>query len=143
MTNSRTEFPLNREFQTIAVQLLDQCFITEETTSSQLLTYELKNWGKTTNLSLAVSSGHTLFVAHSCSQELLTDIWGGVMTFRTQKSLKVDLELLSLSRKNYFAGFLLDLIHKSSLSMLIELLDATIHFVTTNIETDSQDLRTL
>ena len=96
MTNSQIEFPSNREFEAIAVQLLDQCFISEETTSSQLLTYELKNWGRTTNLSLAVSSGHTLFVAHSCSQELLTDIWGGVMTFRTQKSLKVGLELLAM-----------------------------------------------
>ena len=78
-----------REFQRLAVQLLDICFITDEPLASKLLTYELKNWGRTTNLSLAVSSEHIQFVAHSCNQELLTDIWSGVMTFRAQKSLKV------------------------------------------------------
>lgn len=101
MPDSQIEFFFNREFQRIAVQLLDQCFISEETTSSQLLTYELTNWGKTTNLTLAVSSGHTLFVAHSCSQELLTDIWGGVMTFRTLRSLKVDFDIPFSKNRNY------------------------------------------
>ncbi|XP_065060312.1 transient receptor potential cation channel subfamily M member 6-like isoform X1 [Rhopilema esculentum] len=76
------------EFQRLAVQLLDHCFVTDESRSSKLMTYELRNWGNTTNLNLAVTSGHTLFVAHSCNQELLTDIWSGVMTLRTLKSLK-------------------------------------------------------
>jgi len=82
------------EFQRLAVQLLDVCFITDESRASKLLTYELKNWGQTTNLGLAVSSDHIQFVAHSCNQELLTDIWSGIMTFKTQKSLKVVLCLL-------------------------------------------------
>ena len=82
-----------REFQRLAVQLLDVCFLTDEPRASKLLTYELENWGKTTNLSLAVSSGHIQFVAHSCNQELLTDIWSGLMTFKTQKSLKVNFTL--------------------------------------------------
>ena len=71
------------------------CFITDESHASKLLTYELKNWGQTTNLSLAVSSEHIQFVAHSCNQELLTDIWSGIMTFKTQKSLKVSFIVIS------------------------------------------------
>ena len=69
------------------------CFITDESRARKLLTYELKNWGQTTNLSLAVSSEHIQFVAHSCNQELLTDIWSGIMTFKAQKPLKVSFML--------------------------------------------------
>ena len=98
---SSRSFP--REFQRLAVQLLDHCFITDESRSSKLMTYELRNWGNTTNLNLAVTSGHTLFVAHSCNQELLTDIWSGVMTLRTLKSLKVS-SLLGLAKKNNFSS---------------------------------------
>ena len=78
-----------REFQKISTQLLNQCCLSNEVFSSKLLTYELNNWGDTTCLSLAVSSGHEAFVAHSCCQELLSDMWSGAMSFRTQQSLKV------------------------------------------------------
>ena len=73
------------------MQLLDVYFRKNEQYAIKLLKYELENWGKTTNLSLAVRSDHTQFVAHPCSQKLLTDIWNGQMTFQTKQSLKVNL----------------------------------------------------
>eukprot|EP00794_Sanderia_malayensis_P009473 gene9473-10461_t len=76
------------EFQKLAVQLLDQCFLIDEKRSNKLLTYELTNWGCSTCMTLAVSSEHEIFVAHSCCQELLNDMWAGAMTFRTYQSLK-------------------------------------------------------
>ena len=89
------------------MQLLDTCFITDEPRAMKLLTYELKNWGNSTNLSLAVSSGHIQFVAHSSNQELLTDIWSGAMSFRTQKSLKVSLHVLLFHILSYNGHFFL------------------------------------
>eukprot|EP00794_Sanderia_malayensis_P009475 gene9475-10465_t len=76
------------EFQDCAVNLLDQCFSTDEQISHNLLKYELTNWGNSTCLRLARYSNHESFIAHACSQKVLDGIWTGAMAFRNHESLK-------------------------------------------------------
>ena len=71
------------------MDLLDHCNNTDEMRAKQLLTYELKHWGKLTCLTLGVDAEHEEFVAHSCCQTLLTSIWAGAIKFRASESLKV------------------------------------------------------
>lgn len=55
----------------------------------KLLTYELKNWSNATCLQLAVAAKHRDFIAHTCSQMLLTDMWMGRLRMRKNSGLKV------------------------------------------------------
>lgn len=55
----------------------------------KLLTYELKNWSNSTCLKLAVAAKHRDFIAHTCSQMLLTDMWMGRLRMRKNPGLKV------------------------------------------------------
>lgn len=55
----------------------------------KLLTYELKNWSNSTCLKLAVAAKHRDFIAHTCSQMLLTDMWMGCLRMGKSNSLKV------------------------------------------------------
>lgn len=56
----------------------------------KLLTYELKNWSNATCLQLAVAAKHRDFIAHTCSQMLLTDMWMGRLRMRKNSGLKVN-----------------------------------------------------
>ena len=82
---------IHREFQTLALELLEHCFKIDDDYTQQLLTYELKNFSDQTSLSLAVAANHREFVAHSCSQMLLNDMWMGGLRMRKSTSLKVRL----------------------------------------------------
>lgn len=55
----------------------------------KLLTYELKNWSNSTCLKLAVAAKHRDFIAHTCSQMLLTDMWMGCLRMGKSNCLKV------------------------------------------------------
>ncbi|XP_076863597.1 transient receptor potential cation channel subfamily M member 1-like [Brachyhypopomus gauderio] len=55
----------------------------------KLLTYELKNWSKSTCLKLAVAAKHRDFIAHTCSQMLLTDMWMGCLRVGKNPGIKV------------------------------------------------------
>lgn len=77
------------EFLNIALGLLDECYRTNEDVAQQLLTYNLDNWGDQCCLSLAVATGHEEFVAHTCCQTLLSEIWMGAMKMGEWASLKV------------------------------------------------------
>ncbi|XP_043572483.1 transient receptor potential cation channel subfamily M member 3 isoform X2 [Chiloscyllium plagiosum] len=96
----------SREFAQLAVELLDQSYKQEEQMAMKLLTYELKNWSNSTCLQLAVAAKHRDFIAHTCSQMLLTDMWMGRLRIRKNSSLKVILgillppSILSLEFKN-------------------------------------------
>ncbi|XP_069772735.1 transient receptor potential cation channel subfamily M member 3 [Narcine bancroftii] len=96
----------SREFAQLAVELLDQSYKQEEQMAMKLLTYELKNWSNSTCLQLAVAAKHRDFIAHTCSQMLLTDMWMGRLRMRKNSSLKVILgillppSILSLEFKN-------------------------------------------
>ncbi|TRY55610.1 hypothetical protein DNTS_021490 [Danionella cerebrum] len=89
------ELNLNsREFGQLAVELLDQSYKQDEQMAMKLLTYELKNWSNATCLQLAVAAKHRDFIAHTCSQMLLTDMWMGRLRMRKNSGLKVILGLL-------------------------------------------------
>lgn len=78
-----------REFGELAVELLDQSYKQDEQMAMKLLTYELKNWSNATCLQLAVAAKHRDFIAHTCSQMLLTDMWMGRLRMRKNSGLKV------------------------------------------------------
>ncbi|KAM9816668.1 transient receptor potential cation channel subfamily M member 7 [Neosynchiropus ocellatus] len=84
----------SNEFGTLAVDLLEQSFRQDETMSMKLLTYELKNWSNMTCLKLAVSSHLRPFVAHTCTQMLLSDMWMGRLNMRKNSWYKVILSML-------------------------------------------------
>lgn len=78
-----------RDFGQLAVELLDQSYKQDEQLAMKLLTYELKNWSNATCLQLAVAAKHRDFIAHTCSQMLLTDMWMGRLRMRKNSGLKV------------------------------------------------------
>uniref|UniRef100_A0A8D0H0V9 Transient receptor potential cation channel subfamily M member 7 n=1 Tax=Sphenodon punctatus TaxID=8508 RepID=A0A8D0H0V9_SPHPU len=84
----------SNEFGQLAVELLEQSFRQDETMAMKLLTYELKNWSNSTCLKLAVSSRLRLFVAHTCTQMLLSDMWMGRLNMRKNSWYKVILSIL-------------------------------------------------
>uniref|UniRef100_A0A8B9YS65 Transient receptor potential cation channel subfamily M member 3 n=1 Tax=Bos mutus grunniens TaxID=30521 RepID=A0A8B9YS65_BOSMU len=95
----------SRDFGQLAVELLDQSYKQDEQLAMKLLT-ELKNWSNATCLQLAVAAKHRDFIAHTCSQMLLTDMWMGRLRMRKNSGLKVILgillppSILSLEFKN-------------------------------------------
>lgn len=80
-----------RDFGQLAVELLDQSYKQDEQLAMKLLTYELKNWSNATCLQLAVAAKHRDFIAHTCSQMLLTDMWMGRLRMRKNSGLKVSI----------------------------------------------------
>ncbi|KAL1007574.1 hypothetical protein UPYG_G00088560 [Umbra pygmaea] len=84
----------SNEFGMLAVDLLEQSFRQDETMAMKLLTYELKNWSNSTCLKLAVSSRLRPFVAHTCTQLLLSDMWMGRLNMRKNSWYKVILSIL-------------------------------------------------
>ncbi|XP_056268261.1 transient receptor potential cation channel subfamily M member 7 isoform X2 [Pseudoliparis swirei] len=84
----------SNEFGTLAVDLLEESFKQAETMAMKLLTYELKNWSNSTCLKLAVSSHLRPFVAHTCTQFLLSDMWMGRLNMRKNSWYKVILSIL-------------------------------------------------
>uniref|UniRef100_UPI0009B3E998 transient receptor potential cation channel subfamily M member 7-like n=1 Tax=Monopterus albus TaxID=43700 RepID=UPI0009B3E998 len=84
----------SNEFGTLAVDLLEQSFRQDETMAMKLLTYELKNWSNSTCLKLAVSSHLRPFVAHTCTQMLLSDMWMGRLNMRKNSWYKVILSIM-------------------------------------------------
>uniref|UniRef100_A0A8C2ISH5 Transient receptor potential cation channel, subfamily M, member 3 n=1 Tax=Cyprinus carpio TaxID=7962 RepID=A0A8C2ISH5_CYPCA len=81
----------SREFGQLAVELLDQSYKQDEQMAMKLLTYELKNWSNATCLQLAVAAKHRDFIAHTCSQMLLTDMWMGRLRMRKNSVLLINI----------------------------------------------------
>lgn len=77
------------EFQILALELLEHCYKVDDDYTQQLLTYELRNFSDQTCLSLAVAANHREFVAHTCCQMLLNDMWMGGLRMRKNTALKV------------------------------------------------------
>ncbi|XP_008400927.1 transient receptor potential cation channel subfamily M member 1-like isoform X2 [Poecilia reticulata] len=84
----------SREFGQLAYELLDQSYKHDEQSAMKMLTYELKNWSNSTCLKLAVAAKHRDFIAHTCSQMLLTDMWMGCLRMGKSNSLKVILGII-------------------------------------------------
>ncbi|CAE1237860.1 TRPM3 [Acanthosepion pharaonis] len=77
------------EFQKLALELLEHCYKVDDDYTQQLLTYELRNFSDQTCLSLAVAANHREFVAHTCCQMLLNDMWMGGLRMRKNTALKI------------------------------------------------------
>uniref|UniRef100_A0A3Q2DMZ6 Transient receptor potential cation channel, subfamily M, member 1a n=1 Tax=Cyprinodon variegatus TaxID=28743 RepID=A0A3Q2DMZ6_CYPVA len=84
----------SKEFGQLAYELLDQSYKHDEQLAMKMLTYELKNWSNSTCLKLAVAAKHRDFIAHTCSQMLLTDMWMGCLRMGKSNSLKVILGII-------------------------------------------------
>lgn len=82
-----------KEFENIALELLDYCYRQDDDQTQQLLTCELQNWSGQTCLSLAVAANHRALLAHPCSQIILADLWMGGLRTRKNTNLKVILGL--------------------------------------------------
>ncbi|GIX92199.1 transient receptor potential cation channel trpm [Caerostris extrusa] len=83
-----------REFENLALDLLDYCYRSDVHITLQLLTYELQNWSKHTCLGIAVAAKHSAFLAHTASQMLVADLWMGGLRTRKHTNLKVILGLV-------------------------------------------------
>nr|XP_022329694.1 transient receptor potential cation channel subfamily M member 1-like isoform X4 [Crassostrea virginica] len=83
-----------KEFEKLALELLEHCYKIDDDYTQQLLTYELKNFSDQTCLSLAVDAMHQDFVAHTCCQTLINDLWMGGLRMRKNSSLKVILGII-------------------------------------------------
>ena len=77
------------EFLKLSLELLEHCYKIDDDYTQQLLTYELKNFSEQTCLGLAVIANHRPFIAHTCCQVLLNDLWIGGLRMRKNTSFKV------------------------------------------------------
>ncbi|TKS73472.1 Transient receptor potential cation channel subfamily M member 1 [Collichthys lucidus] len=84
----------SKEFGQLAYELLDQSYKHDEQVAMKLLTYELVNWSNSTCLKLAVAAKQREFIAHTCSQMLLTDMWMGCLRIGKNPGLKVILGII-------------------------------------------------
>uniref|UniRef100_A0A8C5FPU5 Transient receptor potential cation channel, subfamily M, member 1b n=1 Tax=Gadus morhua TaxID=8049 RepID=A0A8C5FPU5_GADMO len=84
----------SKEFGQLAYELLDQSYKHDEQVAMKLLTYELINWSNSTCLKLAVAAKQRDFIAHTCSQMLLTDMWMGCLRIGKNPGLKVILGIM-------------------------------------------------
>ncbi|XP_063335702.1 transient receptor potential cation channel subfamily M member 1 isoform X2 [Pelmatolapia mariae] len=84
----------SKEFGQLAYELLDQSYKHDEQVAMKLLTYELVNWSNSTCLKLAVAAKQRDFIAHTCSQMLLTDMWMGCLRIGKSPGLKVILGII-------------------------------------------------
>ncbi|ESO08111.1 hypothetical protein HELRODRAFT_169845 [Helobdella robusta] len=91
------------QFFDMATELLDHCYKTNEELSQLLLTYELSNWSNETCLSLAVAGSNKSFIAHTCCQLLLTQMWMGGLRTRKYPSLKVIFGILCFPSILFFS----------------------------------------
>ncbi|VDI37874.1 transient receptor potential cation channel subfamily M member 3 [Mytilus galloprovincialis] len=82
------------EFRKLSLELLEHCYKIDDDYTQQLLTYELKNFSDQTCLSLAVAANHRAFIAHTCCQQLLNEMWMGGLQMRKNSSLKVIMGVL-------------------------------------------------
>jgi transient receptor potential cation channel subfamily M protein 3 len=89
-----------REFERLALEMLEHCYKIDDDYTQQLLTYELKNFSDQTCLSLAVDAMHQDFVAHTCCQTLINDLWMGGLRMRKNSSLKVRVLQLPPTQKS-------------------------------------------
>ncbi|XP_062245493.1 transient receptor potential cation channel subfamily M member 1-like [Platichthys flesus] len=84
----------SKEFGQLAYEMLDQSYKHDEQVAMKLLTYELVNWSNSTCLKLAVAAKQRDFIAHTCSQMLLTDMWMGCLRIGKNPGLKVILGII-------------------------------------------------
>ncbi|KAJ8947842.1 hypothetical protein NQ318_009987 [Aromia moschata] len=85
-----------KEFENIALEVLDYCYRQDDDRTQHLLTCELPNWSGQTCLSLAVTANHRALLTHPCTQIILADLWMGGLRTRKNTNLKVIMGLIFL-----------------------------------------------
>ncbi|XP_059081116.1 transient receptor potential cation channel trpm-like isoform X3 [Tigriopus californicus] len=78
-----------KEFESLAVDLLDYCYHLDDDLTQHLLTAALDNWSRKTCLSLAVIAKNLSFLAHPISQAILADLWMGGLRMRKNPVFKI------------------------------------------------------
>ncbi|VDN01629.1 unnamed protein product [Thelazia callipaeda] len=99
-SNELREFA--EEFKRESLNLLNHCYLQDDSQTLRLLTAELPNWSHYTCLSLAVVAHHLRFLAHPCCQILLADLWHGglgIKRYILQASLAFPPSILLLDVK--------------------------------------------
>jgi transient receptor potential cation channel subfamily M protein 3 len=84
---------VDREFASLAFDVLDHSYRTDDDVTQQLLTYRLKLWSDETCLSLAHTTSLKEFIAHPCCQMLLSEMWMGALRVRRYTQLRVSSNL--------------------------------------------------
>ncbi|GFN90287.1 transient receptor potential cation channel subfamily m member 2-like, partial [Plakobranchus ocellatus] len=67
------------DFRQLSVGVLNACYSADERRTHQLLVREMRAWGSTTCIRLAVHAGNKQFVAQSACQTLFNTVWYGRM----------------------------------------------------------------
>ncbi|KAK3787677.1 hypothetical protein RRG08_031907 [Elysia crispata] len=67
------------DYRQMSVGVLNACYSADERRTHQLLVREMKAWGSTTCIRLAVHAGNKQFVAQSACQTLFNSVWYGRM----------------------------------------------------------------
>lgn len=66
-----------RHFEKLSVGCLSECYSSDEKKARLLLVRQMRNFGLTTVLQLAVKADNKIFIAHAACQALLNNIWRG------------------------------------------------------------------
>nr|CDS28709.2 transient receptor potential cation channel [Hymenolepis microstoma] len=83
-------------FEKLAVELQEHCYRHDFYQTRRILTYELRNFSRNTCLSLAHMCESKSFIAHPCTQAILSDLWYGGLRESRFVSAKVTLILIGL-----------------------------------------------
>ncbi|VUZ41663.1 unnamed protein product, partial [Hymenolepis diminuta] len=84
------------DFEKLAVELQEHCYRHDSDQTRRILTYELRNFSSNTCLSLAQMCESKSFIAHPCTQAILSDLWYGGLRESRFVSAKVTLVLIGL-----------------------------------------------
>ncbi|XP_038045510.1 transient receptor potential cation channel subfamily M member 1-like [Patiria miniata] len=70
-----------RYFEQLAVNVIDECYRTDEILAERLIRCPNKHWGGKSVLTMAAESDSKTFIAHSCAQSVVKKSWlGGMRT---------------------------------------------------------------
>lgn len=84
----------SKEFDELAVQLLEYCYQADDDLTKLLLTVSMDNWSRQICLQLAVIAGNLQFMAHPICQSIMADLWMGGLRMRKNTAVKIGLGLL-------------------------------------------------
>ena len=112
----------HRFFEDLAIKTLNVGYKTNEKNTEAMITRDLSQFPNHTCLSLAKCSGQEKFISQSCVQQLLNDVWMGVIKTK-------DLPIFSLLSAVLFPPliFRFDFRNKSELEKVVHVEDKKEH----------------
>ena len=83
----RNSYSLHREFETMAIKVLEECRREDELGAQKLVVKDLPDFGQRhlTNLEIAISADDKDFVSRPTCQIVLSKLWMGGMSIDTPK----------------------------------------------------------